>query len=74
MKKWMLVLFVALFVLPCSREADAAGRKKKGKNAATAKVTEKKSAYDKRRICRIYAESDFVKSKNTKSDTKERER
>ena len=47
MKKWMLVLFVALFVLPCSREADAAGRKKKGKNAATAKVTEKKSAYDK---------------------------
>ena len=34
----------------------------------------KKSAYDKRRICRIYAESDFVKSKNTKSDTKERER
>ena len=33
MKKWMLVLFVALFVLPCSREADAAGRKKKGKNA-----------------------------------------
>ena len=47
MKKWMLVLFVALFVLPCSREADAAGREKKGKNAATAKVTEKKSAYDK---------------------------
>ena len=47
MKKWMLVLFVALFVLPCSREADAAGRKKKGKIAATAKVTEKKSAYDK---------------------------
>ncbi len=47
MKKWMLVLFVALFVLPCSREADAVGRKKKGKNAATAKVTEKKSAYDK---------------------------
>lgn len=47
MKKWMLVLFVALFVLPCSREADAAGRKKKGKNAATAKVTEKKSVYDK---------------------------
>ena len=47
MKKWMLVLFVALFVLPCSREADAAGRKKKGKNAASAKVTEKKSAYDK---------------------------
>ena len=47
MKKWMLVLFVALFVLPCSREADAAGRKKKGKNAATTKVTEKKSAYDK---------------------------
>lgn len=47
MKKWMLVLFVALFVLPCSREADAAGRKKKGKNAATAKVTENKSAYDK---------------------------
>ena len=47
MKKWMLVLFVALFVLPCSRDADAAGRKKKGKNAATAKVTEKKSAYDK---------------------------
>ena len=47
MKKWMLVLFVALFVLPCSREADAAGRKKKDKNAATAKVTEKKSAYDK---------------------------
>lgn len=47
MKKWMLVLFVALFVLPCSREADAAGRKKKGKNAATVKVTEKKSAYDK---------------------------
>lgn len=47
MKKWMLVLFVALFVLPCSREADATGRKKKGKNAATAKVTEKKSAYDK---------------------------
>ena len=47
MKKWMLVLFVALFVLPCSREADAAGRKKKGKNAATAKVTEEKSAYDK---------------------------
>ena len=40
-------MFVALFVLPCSREADAAGRKKKGKNAATAKVTEKKSAYDK---------------------------
>ena len=34
-------------MLPCSREADAAGRKKKGKNAATAKVTEKKSAYDK---------------------------
>ena len=47
MKKWMLVLFVALFVLPCSREADAAGRKKKGKNAVTAKVAEKKSAYDK---------------------------
>lgn len=47
MKKWMLVLFVALFVLPCSREADAAGRKKKGKNAATVKVTEKKSVYDK---------------------------
>lgn len=47
MKKWMLVLFVALFVLPYSWEADAAGRKKKGKNAATAKVTEKKSAYDK---------------------------
>ena len=47
MKKWMLVLFVALFVLPCSRDAEAAGRKKKGKNAVTAKVVEKKSAYDK---------------------------
>ena len=47
MKKWMLVLFVALFVLPCSRDAEAAGRKKKGKNAVTAKVAEKKSAYDK---------------------------
>ncbi|MEI3419732.1 MAG: DUF5118 domain-containing protein [Butyricimonas faecihominis] len=47
MKKWMLVLFVALLVLPCTREAEAAGRKKKGKNAVTAKVAEKKSAYDK---------------------------
>ena len=47
MKKWMLVLFVALFVLPCSLDAEAAGRKKKGKNAATAKVAEKESAYDK---------------------------
>ena len=47
MKKWMLVLFVALFVLPCLRDAEAAGRKKKGKNAVTAKVAEKKSAYDK---------------------------
>lgn len=42
MKKWMLVLFVALFVLPCSRDAEAAGRKKKGKNAVTAKVAEKR--------------------------------
>ena len=47
MKKWMLILFVALFVLPCSLDAEAAGRKKKGKNAVTAKVAEKKSAYDK---------------------------
>lgn len=47
MKKWMLVLFVALFVFPCLQEANAAGRKKKGKNAVTAKATEKKSAYDK---------------------------
>ena len=47
MKKWMLVLFVALFVLPCLLDAEAAGRKKKGKNAVTAKVAEKKSAYDK---------------------------
>ena len=47
MKKWMLVLFVALFVLPCSLDAEAAGRKKKGKNAVTAKVAEKESAYDK---------------------------
>lgn len=47
MKKWMLVLFVALFVQPCLRDAEAAGWKKKGKNAVTAKVAEKKSAYDK---------------------------
>ena len=47
MKKWMLVLFVALFVLPYSRDAHAADRKKKGKNAITAKAVEKKSAYDK---------------------------
>lgn len=32
-EKWMLVLFVALFVLPYSRDAHAADRKKKGKNA-----------------------------------------
>ena len=47
MKKWMLLLFVALFVLPYSLDAHAADRKKKGKNAVTAKVVEKKSAYDK---------------------------
>ena len=73
MKKWMLVLLAVFVFFPFTREAGAADRKKKGKQTEI-KAPVKKSAYDKRRICRIYAESDFVKSKNTKSDTKERER
>lgn len=62
MKKWMLVLLVALFVLPVSQEAFASSRKKK--KAATEKkdTTPAQTAYDKLldKPGKVTAKSNFI--------------
>mgnify|MGYP002560335169 FL=1 len=62
MKKWMLVLLVAVFVLPVSQEALASSRKKKKATVEKKETTPAQTEYDKllKKPGKVTATSNFI--------------